>query len=112
MKQGNGPDTRCLGGKNQILNLMTNHYSALVNIKSTMNTRAPPLCKPKRPQTVKNVPGILTSEQWQEQRETFKRCQNITAEVDHFPSKAYLELRDKLARNKAVKVGGFADKEH
>jgi len=35
-------DTRGLGGQKQITNLMENHYSALVNVKSTMNTRAPP----------------------------------------------------------------------
>ena len=35
-------DTRCLGGQKQVMDLMTNHYSALCNIKSTFNTRVPP----------------------------------------------------------------------
>lgn len=34
-----GVDTRCHGGQNIILNQMTNHYAALVNIKPTYNTR-------------------------------------------------------------------------
>lgn len=35
-------DTRGLGGQKEIMNLMQNHYSALVNVKSTLNTRDPP----------------------------------------------------------------------
>ena len=51
-------DARCLGGQNQIMNLMTNHYSALVNAKPTLNTRQKPT-KPPRPQTGKPKSGIL-----------------------------------------------------
>ncbi len=88
---------------------MTNHYSALVNIKPTINTRQPVR---KRPNTAKPPSGLLTQEQYQEQRETFKRCQNIQAEVDHFPPKTFIELRGKLAKNKAAKKGSFHDQEH
>jgi hypothetical protein len=35
-------DTRGIGGQKQIMNLMKNHYSALVNIKPTINTRIAP----------------------------------------------------------------------
>ena len=35
-------DTRGLGGQKQVMNLMQNHYSALVNVKPTLNTRLPP----------------------------------------------------------------------
>lgn len=35
-------DTRGIGGQKQIKTLMENHYSALVNVKSTLNTRDPP----------------------------------------------------------------------
>lgn len=35
-------DTRGIGGQKQIMNLMQNHYSALLNIKPTINTRIPP----------------------------------------------------------------------
>ena len=90
---------------------MTNHYSALVNIKSTMNTsEAPPQYLQKRVQSAK--PNILSAEQWKEQRETFRRCQVINAEVDHFPPKTFMNLRDKLAKNKAAKRGDFEDREH
>ena len=55
---------------------------------------------------------MLSAEQWKEQRETFRRCQNINAEVDHFPPKTFMNLRDKLAKNKAAKKGDFEDREH
>lgn len=32
-------DTRGLGGQKTVMDMMTGHYSALVNAKSTMNTR-------------------------------------------------------------------------
>ena len=35
-------DTRGTGGQKHIMNLMQNHYSALINIKPTLNTRVPP----------------------------------------------------------------------
>ena len=35
-------DTRCLGGQKQVMDLMTGHYSALVNIKPTLNTQQKP----------------------------------------------------------------------
>jgi hypothetical protein len=35
-------DTRGLGGQKQITNLMQNHYSALVNVKPSINTRIAP----------------------------------------------------------------------
>ena len=35
-------DTRGLGGQKEIMNLMQNHYSALVNVKPTLNTRQAP----------------------------------------------------------------------
>jgi len=36
------PDVRGLGGQNTVMTSMANHYSALVNIKSTFNTRQAP----------------------------------------------------------------------
>lgn len=35
-------DTKGMGGQRQILSLMQNHYSALVNIKPTIDSRKPP----------------------------------------------------------------------
>jgi hypothetical protein len=35
-------DTRGLGGQKQIMSLMQNHYSALVNVKPSINTRIAP----------------------------------------------------------------------
>ncbi len=35
-------DTRGLGGQKEIMNLMQNHYSALVNVRPTLNTRVAP----------------------------------------------------------------------
>jgi hypothetical protein len=54
------PDTRCMGGQNQVMNLMTNHYSALVNAKPTLNTRQKLIKKPPRPLTANPKSGILT----------------------------------------------------
>jgi hypothetical protein len=34
-------DTRGMGGQKQIMDLMANHYTALVNVKPTINTREP-----------------------------------------------------------------------
>lgn len=41
-------DTRCLGGQKQVMDLMTGHYSALVNVKSTMNTFKKPFVHVKK----------------------------------------------------------------
>lgn len=52
-------DTRCLGGQKQVMNLMTNHYSALSNVKSTLNTFQKPfvhVSKQKRAQTAGKRP--------------------------------------------------------
>ena len=40
------PDSRCVGGQNQIRNMMTNHYSALVNVKSCIDSRKPGRIRP------------------------------------------------------------------
>ena len=52
-------DTRCLGGQKQVMDLMTGHYSALVNAKSTLNTfQKPPVhvSKQKRARTAAKRP--------------------------------------------------------
>lgn len=58
-------DTRGLGGQKEIMNLMQNHYSALLNIKPTINTRKPPrqhvsqISKLSRPHTTSQAPLSL-----------------------------------------------------
>lgn len=102
-------DARCLGGQNQIMNLMTNHYSALVNAKPTLNTRGG--YRPPRPQTSKPKSGMLNDAQWAEQRETMRRCQNSKGDVDHFLPET-VKFRNILGRNKAAKMGDHHDREH
>ena len=76
-------DTRGVGGQKQIMDLMLNHYSALANVKSTLNTRAAPrqhisqISPAKRPSTQSQA-GLLQEQlysapKFAEQRETFKR---------------------------------------
>ena len=36
------PDMRNLGGQKDVMTLMQNHYSAMVHVKPTMNTRVAP----------------------------------------------------------------------
>ena len=85
-------DTRGLGGQKTVMDMMSGHYSALINVKSTMNTREKPfvhMSKQKRPQTGSKSQVPMTTkkqdEQWlqkmltpeyDEQRETFRRCTN------------------------------------
>ena len=47
-------DTRCLGGQKQVMELMTGHYSALVNVKPTLNTFKKPFVHVKK-QAVKRA---------------------------------------------------------
>lgn len=35
------PDSRNLGGRQEIVDLLNNHHLSLLNMKSTMNTRGP-----------------------------------------------------------------------
>ena len=58
------------------MNLMENHYSALVNVKATLNTRVPPPkhVKARVQSAVKAANNnIVKSPEYAEQRETFKR---------------------------------------
>ena len=41
-------DTRGLGGQKTVMDMMSGHYSALVNVKSTMNTREKPFVHVKK----------------------------------------------------------------
>ena len=41
-------DTRCLGGQKQVMDLMTGHYSALVNVKSSIKTFKKPFVHVKK----------------------------------------------------------------
>ena len=96
-------DTRCLGGQKQVMDLMTGHYSALVNAKSTLNTFKKPfvhVSKQKRATTAKQRPVAAKNqnEQWLdklakdfeygETRETFKRCNDIKSDIGYMTRNA------------------------
>ena len=85
-------DTRCLGGQKQVMDLMTNHYTALNHIKSTLNTRLPP--KPhiktqmkKRGKTANN--DIATGKGYDEQRETFRRITSLKGNTGDYHNREY-----------------------
>lgn len=81
-------DTRCLGGQKQVMDLMTNHYSALCNIKSTLNTRVPPRqhisSKMKKRGKTAGTWDIVNGKAFEEQRETFKRIANLKPTTSEF----------------------------
>ena len=102
-------DTRCLGGQKQVMELMTGHYSALVNVKSSLNTFKKPFVHvkkqavKKRAQTAANgsrmrpmtaaeetkknqenwLDKLATDFEYDETRQTFKRCNNIKSDIGH-----------------------------
>ena len=101
-------DTRGLGGQKQVMDLMTNHYSALGNVKSSLNTFKKPfvhVSKQKRAGTAnpskRKAAAMMTSEEnakhqndvwldklakdfdYQETRQTFQRCNNIKSDIGY-----------------------------
>ena len=83
-----GPDERCDGGKKQILTQMANHYSALVHMKPTYNTRPtegkrPTTARPPLPKLdKKRVQELLAKDpNYREQRETMTRASRAKSEV-------------------------------
>ena len=103
-------DTRCLGGQKQVMEMMTGHYSALVNTKSSLNTFQKPFvhvkkqAAKKRAQTATNgsrmrrpmtaaeetkknneqwLDKLATDFEYDETRQTFKRCNNIKSDIGH-----------------------------
>ena len=123
-------DTRCLGGQKQVMELMTGHYSALVNAKPTLNTFKKPfvhVSKQKRAQTAKKRPPTAAvkgpNEQWldklandfgyQETRETFKRCNNIGSDIGHMTQNlGYKAQSKKLSQYRARKKSTYYEEEH
>ncbi len=95
------------------MNLMQNHYSALVNVRPTLNTRVPPkqhVSKIRPRSAVKPVGmkklehDLILGHQFAEQRETFKRIANIKSGVtDHKPPTTF-KMSKKLQTNKHAKA--------
>lgn len=132
-------DTRCLGGQKQVMELMTGHYSALVNVKSSMNTFKKPFVhvknqqmkkraatanggKKKRPMTAAESTK-QNNEDWlnklakdfdyEETRQTFKRCNNIKSDIGHMTQNTgYKKQVKKLCQYRAAKKSTYAEEEH
>ena len=90
-----------------IRNLMNNHYTALANVKSTLATREKPRARPKSSQ-------IFRSQQFTQQScSAFQASpERIRSQIDSCCPQSFVDLRDKLAKNKAAKLGDFHDREH
>ena len=122
MKSTFNSDTRGLGGQKQVFDMMSNHYSALVNVKSTMNTREKPFThvkRQKRPQTAAKakpqqekkeddqwLEKLMTTE-FGEQRETFRRCTNAKTELGQFRNPGYKAQVKRLQQNKRANSGNY-----
>ena len=103
---------------------MSNHYSALVNVKSTLNTRQAPrqhISKiGKRPQSSKPIQtglkkldnDLVQGDKFSEQRETFKRVANVKKGGTDCNQPETYKLSKKLTNNKTAKKSTFADEEH
>ena len=79
-------DIRGLGGQKQVKDMLENHFTALMKIKPTINTRVPPAKhisktgkRAKRPMSsmqgsgqMKLLNDLIENPQYEEQRETFK----------------------------------------
>lgn len=101
---------------------MSGHYSALVNVKSTMNTREKPFVHVKKQTQAKQRPSstvqtkkqdeewlkkMLTTE-YDEQRETFRRCTNAKSEVASYSqNNQYKQRVKKMEMNKKANHSNF-----
>eukprot|EP00347_Sterkiella_histriomuscorum_P006520 403352454 len=116
-------DTRGVGGQKEVMNLMQNHYSALVNVKSTLNTRQAPrqhvskISTTKRPSSA--VPGhkkleqdLIKAQNFAEQRETFKRISNIKSGGTDSKPPTTFKLGQKLSTNKIARANNYQHEEH
>ena len=102
--------------------MMQSHYSALVNVKPTLNTRVAP--KPhvsrmsNRPQSAAR-PGLkkldndlIMAQNFAEQRETFKRIANVKqGATDHKPPTTF-KMAKKLQVNKQAKANNYQHETH
>lgn len=103
-------DTRGLGGQKQIMNLMQNHYSALVNIKPTLNTQVAPR-KHVKARPASSAAGsdvlrekLVTAPTFSEQRETFKRIAAVKGGYTDHGAPDTLHLAAKMAKNKRARA--------
>ena len=116
---GFASDMRCQGGQKQVKDLMQSHYSAMINVKPTLNTRAPPkkhISQKGRPQSSKMIKPLddqlITGLKFSEQRETFKRVANIkSGGTDSSKPKTFAKSKA-LQRNRAFNQNNHAQEEH
>lgn len=99
------PDSRNLGGRNQITNLMYNHQLSLINTKPTIQTR---ITSPKNPNYQKKQISYKKIMEYNEVFETFRRAGNVKWSKFSSPPKTFY-LKDMLSRknNKAYKYAQF-----
>ena len=83
---------------------MDNHYNALRNIRSTVKSRPSVV---KRPHSAK-----FLIENASRGSGCYVRPERTCAQVDSCCPQTFIDLRDKLGRNKAAKLGDFHDREH
>ena len=98
-----GPDMRCNGGQHMVRTAMNNHYSALDGIRSTLNTQPK---SASRPHSAKYLADGYTK------GPLYMRPERIRPQINTMCPQSFVDLRDKLAKNKAAKLGDFHDREH
>ena len=107
-------DTRCSGGRQLVQTQMDNHQRALRNVKSTYSTQPKPVrvAKP-RPFTAKQSHyGSGDPIDAFAYDLHVRKTENMKNYTNTETPQTFVNLRDKLAMNKAVKLGDFHDREH
>ena len=105
---------RGLGGQKAVRDLMMNHYSSMLKVKPTLDTRAPP---PKHinaksgRQSLKTAPP-QTSALYGEQREAYRRVAVVKGNVDCGAPTTFVRQRTALIKNRAANKNNFEDQQH
>lgn len=91
------------------MDLMQNHYTALINIKPTINTRVAPRkhVSSQRPKTTQTLNGrqqlqdkLINSQEYSEQREAFKRIAALKGGYTDSKKPDTYHLATKMSENK------------
>ena len=89
------PDYRNLGGQGALTNLLTNHYSSLLNAKPVVNSNEPRIKCGAKPR--KKQPDLL------ETLVAFNKVEKVTAYTDSSKPET-MQLSNKLSENKKRKI--------
>ena len=121
-------DTRCIGGQRQVLHEKAGHYSAMMKVKPTLNTRQKPFVhvSKRRPQSsaanTKDqrsaahdlwLKKLERDMEYAETRQTLMRCQKIGSDIGYLTKNPeYKKHKKSLAINRVAKRNDYLEREH